>query len=105
MKIKLVISAILAFLVVIFVSQNTTVVSVTFFAWSVELSLVLLVFIMFWIGMVIGWLLNSYQRFSRTRKRQQTENPPASVLQQSSETASPVESKPAVDVEKVKDEQ
>ena len=43
MKIKLVISAILAFLVIVFVSQNITVVSVNFFQWSLELSLVLLV--------------------------------------------------------------
>ena len=107
MKIKLVISAILAFLVIIFVSQNTTVVSVTFLAWSLELSLVLLVFIMFWIGMVIGWLLNSYQRFSRTRKRQLAENPSAgaSSVRESLASPDPAASKPVTEAEKVKDEQ
>jgi len=67
MKIKLGISLILAFLAFIFISQNTETVTVEFFAWSVEMSLVLLVFIILFTGIVIGWLLSSYLRFARNR--------------------------------------
>ena len=69
MKIKLGISIALAFLVFIFVSQNTDAVMVNFLSWSVEMTLVLLVFIMLVSGFIIGWLLNSYSRFVRNRKR------------------------------------
>ncbi len=69
MKIKLVVSLILAALAAIFIYQNTDIVKVDFMTWSVDMSLVLLVFIMLGSGVVIGWLLNSYSRFVRTRKR------------------------------------
>lgn len=69
MKIKLGISLFLAFLAFIFIYQNTEMVVVDFFVWSVEMSLVLLVFIILGTGVVIGWLLNSYLRFSRNRKQ------------------------------------
>lgn len=75
MKVKLVVSAILAFWVVIFVSQNTEIVQVTFMAWSVEISLLLLIFIVFGFGIMIGWLLNSYFRFVRQRKKQPVQPP------------------------------
>ena len=67
MKIKLGISLVLAFLALIFISQNTETVAVAFLAWSVEMSLVLLVFIILFTGIIIGWLLNSYLRFARNR--------------------------------------
>jgi uncharacterized membrane protein YciS (DUF1049 family) len=44
-------------------------VKVAFLAWSVEMSLVLLVFIMLGAGVIIGWSLNGYLRFVRNRKR------------------------------------
>ncbi len=69
MKIKLGISIFLAFLAFIFISQNTETVRVEFFVWSVEMSIVLLVFIVLVTGTIIGWLLNSYLRFSRNRKQ------------------------------------
>ena len=102
MKIKLGISALLAFLVFVFVTQNTEVVQVTFLAWSVQISLVLLVFIMLWVGMVIGWLLNSYLRFSRARKRQLAENPPVESppIQQQVEESAQAEEAPVVTEEK-----
>ena len=67
MKIKIGISLVLAFLAFIFISQNTETVTVDFFAWTVEMSLVLLVFIILFTGITIGWLLNSYLRFARNR--------------------------------------
>ena len=42
-------------------------VTVAFLAWSVEMSLVLLVFIVLFTGIVIGWSLSSYLRFARHR--------------------------------------
>lgn len=70
MKIKLWISLVLAFLAFIFITQNTETVNVRFLAWSVEMSLVLLVFIMLGAGVIIGWLLNSYIRYTGNRKKQ-----------------------------------
>ena len=68
MKIKLVISLVLASLAFIFIYQNTEVVRVNFIVWSIEMSIVLLVFIILATGVIIGWLLNSYLRFARNRK-------------------------------------
>ncbi|MBE0576940.1 MAG: DUF1049 domain-containing protein [Desulfuromonadales bacterium] len=73
MKIKLGISLVLAFLVFIFISQNTEFVRVEFLSWSVEMTIVLLVFIILGIGIIIGWLLNSYLRFVRNRKQVKTQ--------------------------------
>lgn len=75
MRVKLVVSALLAFLVVVFVSQNNDVVQVTFLAWSVEMSLLLMISIIFGFGIVVGWLLNSYCRFVRNRKRRVAQTP------------------------------
>ncbi len=69
MKIKLAISIILALLAILFITQNTETVRVAFLAWSVEMSLVLLVFIMLGAGVIIGWSLSGYLRFVRNRKR------------------------------------
>ena len=80
MKVKLVISLILAVLFFVFGYQNTEVVQVAFLIWSVEVSLALLVFITLGAGLALGWMLSSYLRFSRNRKRSkavvsaQTEN-------------------------------
>ena len=69
MKTKLGISIVLALLAFTFITQNTETVKVAFLAWSVEMSLVLLVFIMLGAGVIIGWSLNGYLRFVRNRKR------------------------------------
>lgn len=72
MKIKLGISLVLAFLVFVFISQNTESVRVEFLFWSVEMTIVLLVFIILGTGIIIGWLLHSYLRFVRSRKQLKT---------------------------------
>ena len=69
MKVKLVISIVLTAIATVFVSQNTEVVQVNFLTWSIVISLALLVFIALGTGLVIGWLLSSYLRFARNRKR------------------------------------
>ena len=68
MKVKFVISIILLSVAFLFVYQNTDLVSIDFLAWSVDISLALLVLIAFAVGLASGWLLNSFLRFSRNRK-------------------------------------
>jgi uncharacterized integral membrane protein len=68
MKLKLAVSLVLAFLAFIFITQNTQIVGVRFLAWSVDVSLVVMVFILLGSGVIIGWLLNSYLRFSSRKK-------------------------------------
>ena len=69
MKVKLVISIILISIMVLFVYLNTGLVSINYLAGSVDVSLALLVLFAFVAGLAIGWLLNSYLRFSRNRKK------------------------------------
>ena len=69
MKTKLGISIVLTVLAFVFITQNIEPVMVDFLAWSIEMSVALLVFIMFGGGIIIGWLLSSYFRYSRNRKR------------------------------------
>lgn len=68
MKIKLITSLTLAILACIFIVQNVDTVRVDFLVWSVEVSIVLLVFVILGAGVIIGWLMNSYLRFVRNRK-------------------------------------
>ena len=68
MKIKLIMSLILAFLAFIFIIQNTVPVQVTFLLWSIEMSLVVLLLIMLGAGMIIGWVMCSYLRYVRSRR-------------------------------------
>lgn len=63
MNIKLLFSLVLAFLAFIFIFQNASTVQVNFLFWSVEVSHVLLMFIMLGVGVVIGALLSSFLRY------------------------------------------
>ena len=74
MKVKLVISIILISIMVLFVYLNTDLVSINYLAGSVDVSLALLVLFAFAAGLAIGWLLNSYLRFSRNRKKSKEES-------------------------------
>jgi uncharacterized membrane protein YciS (DUF1049 family) len=74
MKVKLVISIILISIMVLFVYLNTDLVSINYLAGSVDVSLALLVLFAFAAGLAIGWLLNSYLRFSRNRKKLKEES-------------------------------
>ncbi len=68
MKIKLVVSLLLAFLAFIFIIQNTHPVQVNFLAWSVEMSIVVMLMVMLGAGLIIGWVMCSYLRFIRSRR-------------------------------------
>lgn len=70
MKVKVAVSLILALLAFVFITQNTETVRVQFLVWSLEMSLVLLVFIMLGSGIIMGWLLSSYSRYASHRRQQ-----------------------------------
>jgi uncharacterized membrane protein YciS (DUF1049 family) len=74
MKVKLTVSIILLSVAGLFVYQNTDLVAVDFLTWSVDVSLALLVLCVFAVGLAIGWLMSSYLRFSRNRKKMKKES-------------------------------
>lgn len=57
---KLVTVLILAGLVVLFIIQNVAVVEVQFLFWTMQISKALLIFLLFAIGVIMGWALNGY---------------------------------------------
>ena len=62
MKYKLVTVIVLVFLAVVFIVQNAAVVDIKVFFWTISISRILLMFILLIIGIVIGFLFNSYLR-------------------------------------------
>lgn len=60
MNFKLILSLVIAGFVLIFVFQNTAVVTIQFLFWSVSMSRSLLILVFVAIGVVIGWILNSH---------------------------------------------
>lgn len=66
MKIKLIAVCILILLAVIFIVQNAAVVDVRILFWVISISRVLLMFIILIIGILAGFLLNSYLRHHKS---------------------------------------
>jgi lipopolysaccharide assembly protein A len=66
---KLVLILVIAGLSVLFVIQNVAVVEVRFFVWELQMTLSLLVFLLFAGGILAGWLLHSYWAY---RKKDRT---------------------------------
>ena len=56
-NLKLAASLILIGLVVVFVAQNTEVLSVQFLVWSFEIRRAFLIFLVLGIGIIVGWVL------------------------------------------------
>ena len=69
MHFRLAISLVLAGLAVLFVIQNMVVVEVRFLFWSFSMSLALFVFLLFSLGVIVGWLLHSYAQHRRERTK------------------------------------
>lgn len=65
MNLKLMSALVLVGIVLIFVIQNATVVEVKLFFWSVEISRALLMFIVFSVGIIVGWFSRSFLNFQR----------------------------------------
>jgi lipopolysaccharide assembly protein A len=62
---KLILSLLLAGLAVLFVVQNVAVVEVRFLLWGLQMTLSLLIFLLFAGGILVGWLLHSYWLYRR----------------------------------------
>jgi uncharacterized integral membrane protein len=64
-KWKILLTAFLLVLVMVFSVQNATQVEIRFLFWEVAFPRSLLIFLMLLIGMVVGWILRSVFRFTR----------------------------------------
>ena len=60
MKIKIIISIILASFALLFIIQNFAVINIRFLFWTLSISSALLMFSLLLIGLILGWSLNSY---------------------------------------------
>jgi uncharacterized integral membrane protein len=69
MHFKLALILVLASFTVLFIVQNAAVVEVRFLFWGLSMSLSLFVFLLFAIGVVVGWLLHSYSRHRREKEK------------------------------------
>jgi len=68
MNYKLLLILILAGLAVLFIIQNVAVVEIQFMFWSIQMSRSLLMFLLFAIGIVMGWSLHGYSTYRKTRE-------------------------------------
>lgn len=68
MQIRIILTALLIALSVIFVLQNTQVVGIRFLFWTLSMSRVLLILLVLAIGMLVGWLLHGLFASKRTRQ-------------------------------------
>lgn len=65
MNVKLTTGFVLLILLIIFIIQNTEVVNVRFLFWGLSLSRVLMIFLVFLSGGVVGWVANTVYRSHR----------------------------------------
>jgi uncharacterized integral membrane protein len=67
MNFKLILIIILTSLVVTFITQNVSVVEVSFLFWSISMSRALLIFFLLVIGFILGWFLHSYLSYRKSK--------------------------------------
>ncbi|MBU2234261.1 MAG: LapA family protein [Proteobacteria bacterium] len=67
MNIRLILVLVITGITVIFITQNVSVVEVTFLFWSISMSRALLIFFTLAIGFVLGWFLHSYFAYRRSK--------------------------------------
>jgi putative membrane protein len=67
MNFKLIVILILTCLAVIFIIQNVEIVEIRFLFWSIKLSRSLLMFFLVAAGIIIGWFLNSFLKYRKTK--------------------------------------
>lgn len=67
MNLRLILVLILGSLAVIFIAQNVAVVEISFLFWRASLSSALLIFFTLMIGFLLGWFLNSYLLYQKSR--------------------------------------
>jgi uncharacterized integral membrane protein len=66
MNLKLIFSLAMAGMAVLFIIQNVTVVDMKFLFWTLSMSRALLMSLILSIGIILGWLLHSYFKRSKT---------------------------------------
>ena len=66
MNYKLIISLVIAGMAVLFIIQNVTVVDMKFLFWTLSMSRALLMSLILSVGIILGWLLHSYFKRSKT---------------------------------------
>jgi uncharacterized integral membrane protein len=66
MNFKLIFSLAMAGMAVLFIIQNVTVVDLKFLFWTLSMSRALLMSLILSIGIILGWLLHSYFKRSKT---------------------------------------
>ena len=74
MNAKIISTLTLIILVVIFITQNVTVVEVNLFFWQITISRALLIFITLLIGFLLGWFIKSYLNYKKTQTDKPIEN-------------------------------
>ena len=65
MRVKMITGAVVLLLFIIFIVQNTEVVNIRFLFWGLSLSRVLMIFLVFLSGGVVGWVANTVSRSHR----------------------------------------
>ena len=66
MKYKLILSIVMVGLAVLFIIQNVTDVDMNFLFWTLSMSRALLMSLILSVGIILGWLLHSYFKRSKT---------------------------------------
>jgi len=65
MNYKLIFILFLAALAILFIIQNVAAVEIQFLFWSIQMSRALLIFLLFAIGIIIGWFLHEYVKYRK----------------------------------------
>ena len=66
MNIRLILVLVVTGIIVLFITQNVSVVEVTFLFWSISMSRALLIFFILAIGVILGWFLHGYVTHRRS---------------------------------------
>jgi uncharacterized integral membrane protein len=66
MNFKLILTLAMAGMAVLFIIQNVTVVDMKFLFWTLSMSRALLMSLILSVGIILGWLLHSYFKRSKT---------------------------------------
>jgi putative membrane protein len=69
MNIKLLITLALMFILVIFIIQNVNVIEIRFLFWAIHMSRSLLIFLLLVVGVLMGWFMNGYMRYRKTKNQ------------------------------------
>ena len=67
MNIRLILLLVITGITVLFITQNVSVVEVTFLFWSISMSRALLIFFTLALGFVLGWFVHGYLVYRRSK--------------------------------------